>query len=195
MMADMLKYVVDELNPLHMGHEIVRGAMEALDTSDWMFMAGSAVCLASAYCALRGWANGRASTTGGGGGGNGNGGDHAAKSRSWILSFITAPLFIASGCTSVVGLVTSGYSPNYVTQDSPWHRASLLVFLAFLALDLLIGSIDYASEVRATIPFSVCTHAQCPYICAARCFCVAFSFSSNIELCSCMYFARASACC
>ena len=125
-----------------------------LTGGDWLFIGASACALTAAYCCLRSWASGTAAGEGAAArpAGGGGGGDPAAKKRSWLLSLLTSPVLIASGCTSVPGLIRSGFSGSFVTSHSPWHRRSMLFFLSFLVSDLVVGTADYPQEVRRSPP-------------------------------------------
>ena len=119
-----------------------------LSSSDWLFIGTSTCVLTAAYCCLRSWASGsRAGIREADADADAAAGGDPAKRRSWLLSLITSPVLIASGCTTVSGLIGSGFSGRFVTMDSPWHRRSMLFFMSFLVSDLVIGTADYPQEV------------------------------------------------
>jgi len=74
-----------------------------------------------------------------------------ARSRAWILSFIS------SSTLASIGLYTAfiffqrwrfGQDPYYILSDDVISRSTTFFFVIILFLDLVIGSIDYPGEVN-----------------------------------------------
>jgi len=74
-----------------------------------------------------------------------------AHSRAWILSFMSSSVLASIGCYTAFQFFTNlinGNDPYYILNDSELCRATTFYFLIILALDLIIGVIDYRGEIH-----------------------------------------------
>ena len=66
--------------------------------------------------------------------------------RSWILTLASSVVTSISGTYHLYMVVAHGWEP-YIFTHSPFSQVTLVYFIAYLCLDLLIGVIDYRSKI------------------------------------------------